>query len=205
MSEVRVLNPQSLNDIEYTYKGHTRTFQEIIPDSASLWDYMDKSAYAGFLGTDAKTICSLTYALLSAMHRNDFIKQQDETRFVDMVLTRIFQYGPAWYKRLKLQQYLIGLELTDEDLLYASKIWYNHAMYNGSAVAVTGANELLTAINEQNQTHAKRGKIEALQTLAGLIATDVSEEYIHVFDDLFSQVAMQFPVIYETVYDGGED
>ena len=138
------------------------------------------------------------------MHKNDFIKQQDETRFVEMVLTRIFQYAPAWYKRLKLQQYLIGLELTDADLLYASKVWYNQAMYNGSSIAVTGDNELLTAINAQNQTHYKRGKIEALQTLAGLLATDVSEEYIHVFDDLFSQVAMQFPVIYETTYGGNE-
>ena len=204
MSEVKVLNPQNLNDIEYTYKGHTRTFQEVIPDSASLWNFMDKSIYKGYLGTDAQVICSLTYAMLSAMHKNDFIKQQDETRFVDMVLTRIFQYAPAWYKRLKLQQYLVGLELTDKDLLYASKVWYNHAMYNGSAVAAEGDNELLKAINEQTQTHYKRGKIEALQTLAGLLATDVSEEYIHVFDDLFSQVAMQFPVIYETKY-GGEE
>lgn len=204
MSEVKVLNPQNLNDIEYTYKGHTRKFQEVIPDSASLWGYMDKSIYKGYLGTDAQVICSLTYAMLSAMHKNDFIKQQDETRFVDMVLTRIFQYAPAWYKRLKLQQYLVGLELTDAELLYASKVWYNHAMHNGSAVAVTGDNELLTAINEQNQTHYKRGKIEALQTLTGLLATDVSEEYIHVFDDLFSQVAMQFPVIYKTTYGGNE-
>ena len=204
MSEVRVLNPQNLNDIEYTYKGHTRTFQDILPDSASLWSFMDKSIYKGYLGNDAQIICNLTYAMLSAMHKNDFIKQQDETRFVDMVLTRIFQYAPAWYKRLKLQQYLIGLELTDADLLYASKVWYNHAMYNGSAVAAEGDNELLKAINEQTQTHYKRGKIEALQTLAGLLATDVSEEYIHVFDDLFSQVAMQFPVIYETTYGGNE-
>ena len=204
MSEVRVLNPQNLNDIEYTYKGHTRTFQDILPDSASLWSFMDKSIYKGYLGNDAQIICSLTYAMLSAMHKNDFIKQQDETRFVEMVLTRIFQYAPAWYKRLKLQQYLIGLELTDADLLYASKVWYNQAMYNGSSIAVTGDNELLTAINAQNQTHYKRGKIEALQTLAGLLATDVSEEYIHVFDDLFSQVAMQFPVIYETTYGGNE-
>ena len=204
MSEVKVLNPQNLNDIEYTYKGHTRRFQEVIPDSASLWGFMDKSIYKGYLGTDVQVICSLTYAMLSAMHKNDFIKQQDETRFVDMVLTRIFQYAPAWYKRLKLQQYLIGLELTDADLLYASKVWYNHAMYNGSAVAAEGDNELLKAINEQNQTHYKRGKIEALQTLVGLLATDVSEEYIHVFDDLFSQVAMQFPVIYETTYGGNE-
>ena len=204
MSEVRVLNPQNLNDIEYTYKGHTRRFQDVIPDSASLWSFMDKSIYKGYLGTDAQTICSLTYAMLSAMHKNDFIKQQDETRFVDMVLTRIFQYAPAWYKRLKLQQYLIGLELTDADLLYASKVWYNHAMYNGSAVAAEGDNELLKAINEQTQTHYKRGKIEALQTLAGLLAADVSEKYIHVFDDLFSQAAMQFPVIYETTYGGNE-
>lgn len=204
MSEVIVVNPQNLNDIEYTYKGHTRTFQEILPDSASLWGFMDKSIYKGYLGTDAQAICCLTYAMLSAMHKNDFIKQQDETRFVEMVLTRIFQYAPAWYKRLKLQQYLIGLELTDADLLYASKVWYNQAMYNGSSIAVTGDNELLTAINAQNQTHYKRGKIEALQTLAGLLATDVSEEYIHVFDDLFSQVAMQFPVIYETTYGGNE-
>ena len=204
MSEVKVLNPKNLNDVQYTLKGHTRRFQEVIPDSGSLWDFMDKSIYKEYLGTDAQIICSLTYSMLSAMHKNDFIKQQDETRFVEMVLTRIFQYAPAWYKRLKLQQYLIGLELTDADLLYASKVWYNHAMYNGSAVAAEGDNELLKAINEQTQTHYKRGKIEALQTLAGLLATDVSEEYIHVFDDLFSQVAMQFPVIYETTYGGNE-
>ena len=204
MSEVRVVNPQNLNDIEYTLKGHTRTFQDILPDSASLWSFMDKSIYNGYLGTDAQIICNVTYAMLSSLHKNDFIKQQDETRFVEMLLTRIFQYAPAWYKRLKLQQYLIGLELTDADLLYASKVWYNHAMYNGSAVAAEGDNELLKAINEQTQTHYKRGKIEALQTLAGLLATDVSEEYIHVFDDLFSQVAMQFPVIYETTYGGNE-
>lgn len=204
MSEVKVLNPQNLNDVQYTYKGHTRRFQEVIPDSDTLWDNMSRSVYAGYLGTDAKAICSLTYAMLSATHSNDFIKQQDETRFVDMVLTRIFQYAPAWHKRLKLQRYLIGLELTDEDLLYASKVWYNQALYNGSAIAATGDNELLTAINAQNQTHYKRGKIEAVQTLAGLLATDVSEEYIHVFDDLFSQVAMQFPVLYETTYGGNE-
>ena len=204
MSEVKVLNPQNLNDVQYTLKGHTRTFQEVIPDSESLWGFMDRSIYKEYLGTDAQIICSLTYAMLSAMHKNDFIKQQDETRFVEMVLTRIFQYAPAWYKRLKLQKYLIGLELTDKDLLYASKVWYNHAMYNGSAVAAEGDNELLKAINEQTQTHYKRGKIEALQTLAGLLATDVSEEYIHVFDDMFSQVAMQFPVIYETTYGGNE-
>ena len=55
----------------------------------------------------------MTYLLLFSRYGNNPIANYDVTQFKNKIFTIIWQYGPAWEKRLKMQEDIRGLTLQD--------------------------------------------------------------------------------------------
>ena len=132
------------------------------------------------------------YYLLYAKYGNSFITNWDENQWRYKVFSIIFQYGPTWEKRLDLQDKIRNL--SDEDLLKGAKAVYNHA-FNPSDEPVDTE---LNYINEQNTTNYKKSKMDAYTQLWGLLVTDVTEQFISRFSELFKKVIAPYTYIYES-------
>lgn len=176
----------------------TNTFQEI-------WDNADKFVQEyqnnGITATISEASCRTLYYLLYAKYGNSPIAASDENRFKYEVWSTIFKYGPAWEKRLEIQDKLRNL--SEDELLKGSKAIYNHAFNPGTAPAV-GTLEELPAINEQNSTNFKKSKLEAYAMLMQLLQTDVTEEFLAQFAKLFRVFLLEDPLTYITELKGGE-
>ena len=107
-------------------------------------------------------------------------------------------YGPAWAKRLSIQEELQKLSLEEgSDIYLGSGAIYNHALNPGTAPSTQTLTEL-PQINEQNTTKYRKSKLEGIANLAALLETDVSEEFLGKFRRLFIRVvAPDRPLIYE--------
>lgn len=55
----------------------------------------------------------MTYLLLFSRYGNNPIANYDVTQFKNKIFTTIWQYGPAWEKRLKMQEDIRGLTLQE--------------------------------------------------------------------------------------------
>lgn len=130
---------------------------------------------------------SLLYFLLYSRYGNNSILSFDRNRFKYNVFTIIFEYGPAWVKRLDIQKDV--RDLTIDELQLGSKVIYNHA-YNPGTVPSTATLEELPAINEQTTNNYKKSKIEGLALQWELLRPDVTNEFLNKFQKLF-QVIVQ--------------
>ena len=173
----------------------TKLFCEIYDNAEDFVDdYKDSGLYdAVSVGTPpvlhlnnslSDQEATILFYLLYAKYGNNPIANLDETQFKYKLWATIFQYGPAWSKKLEIQKKL--RELTDEDIRLGSKAIYNHA-YNPSTSPSTSTLDELTAINEQNTTNYKKSKLEGYTALWDLLVADVSEAFVKKFEKLFKQ------------------
>ena len=125
---------------------------------------------------DATTL----FYLLYAKYGNNPIANYDVNQFKYKLWATIFQYGPAWAKKLDIQNKV--RELTDDEIRLGSKAIYNHA-YNPSTDPSTASLEELTAINEQNTTNFKKSKIDGYMGLWQLVVSDVTNEFLKKFEN----------------------
>ena len=157
------------------------------------WDNVDdfKSDYKGSpLYTSELTDASiaLTYYLLYARYGNSTIASSDYHQFKMKVYAVMWQFGPAWQKKLALQKDV--RELTLADAIDGAEHVTNHALNPE------------TYINEQTATKVKRGEADALSLILELLDTDVTEEYIRKFKYLFlTVVGPEMPLWYVTEED----
>lgn len=183
-----------------TYYGsyRTRTFAEIFPSVTDFFTAYNGEQIPAKLSEETATTL---YYLLYARYGNSHIAYDDENQFRYALLSTIFMYGPAWEKRLEIQDNLRGL--TEAELLQGSKAIYNHA-YNPSTQPSTGTLEEINYINDQNTTNYKKSKISAYADLLALLEMDVTESFIYQFKKLFiTIVAPDYPLLY--VQDEGEN
>lgn len=146
---------------------------------------------------------TILFYLLYAKYGNNPIANYDENQFKYKIFATIFQYGPAWSKKLDIQKKV--RELTEEDIRLGSKAIYNHA-YNPSTSPSTATLEELQAINEQNTTNYKKSKLEAYTALWDLVVSDVSEAFLKKFEKLFKQfISPERTWIYQTDEDEEDD
>ena len=107
----------------------------------------------------------MTYLLLFSRYGNNPIANYDVTQFKNKIFTIIWQYGPAWEKRLKMQEDIRGL--TPQDITTGTKTdWTsdasqsqtnsgsdttinNHAYNPSTAPSAQSTNEL-DYIDQQN-------------------------------------------------------
>ena len=147
-------------------------------------------------GITSSTLINKLFYLLYARFGNSPIANLDENQFKYKLFSVIFMYGPAWEKRLDIQDKV--RQLSADDLLQGAKAVHNHA-YNPGTEPSTGDLEELNYINDQNTTNYKKSKMDAYGQLWGLIATDVTEEFLARFNDCFKKfVKPANPLIYVT-------
>lgn len=175
----------------------TRTFTDIFPDYDTFQDEYDATAFEGMI-TDAN--CEILYYLLYARYGNSSIASSDEERFKYSLFSLIFQYGPAWEKKLSVQQSLRGL--SGDQMLQGSILINNHVANPGDTASSTSITAL-TGVDDQNQTLYKKGILEGYNMLIELLEDDVTEYFIRKFQKLFLQfVNPEVPLWYVSEGDG---
>ena len=187
----------------------TKLFTEIYDNAEDfVSDYKNSGLYDATSGHLNNSIsddnAALVFYLLYGKYGNNPIANYDINQFKYKMWSIIFQYGPAWAKKLDIQNKL--RELTDDEIRLGSKAIYNHA-FNPSTEPSTASLIELTAINEQNTTNFKKSKIEGYASLWNMITSDVTEAFIKKFEKLFKQfVTPERTWIYETdLVDEDED
>ena len=187
------------------YGGYrTRTFTQIFSDDGETGTYEAFSAmlaqtpFADRIAA-AHIDTELLFYLLYSRYGNSHISYSDEHQFVYSLFSIIMNYGPAWAKRLAIQDELNKLSLEEgSDIYRGSKAIYNHA-YNPGTEPSTQTLTELPQINEQNTTNYRKSKLEGLANLEALIETDVTEEFLTKFRKLFIKVvAPDRPLLYTT-------
>ena len=137
--------------------------------------------------------CMTLYYLLYSRYGNTPIANSDENQFKYKLFSIIWQYGPAWEKRLDIQSKLRGL--TEDELLAGSKAIHNHA-YNPENEPKTGELTEIDYINDQNTTNYKKSKMDAYMQLWNLLDTDVTTEFLNRFNICFKKFARPGTLLY---------
>lgn len=160
---------------------NTKLFTDVFPDVTTFIVEHDHCQLPKKIGQDSLTTI---YYLLYARYGNNPISNMDVNQFKYKVFAIIFQYAPAWEKKLQVQEIIRGLDA--DEILQGSKTIYNHAL-NPSTDPSTASLEELNYINDQNTTSFKRNKLEAYGALLEVISDDVTEAFILRFKSLFRQ------------------
>lgn len=181
----------------YYGEYRTRTFADIFSDAEQLIDaYGSFPPHGEIDGGLAQPEIEMIYYLLYARYGNSHIAYSDENQFKYALYSTIWQYGPAWKKRLDIQDELRKLSI--DELTKGGKAIYNHA-YNPNTSPSTATMEELLTINDQNTTNYKKSKMEGYAQLLSLLETDVTSEFIDKFKKLFIVVtAPDYPLYYVT-------
>lgn len=176
-----------------TPQYNTQLFCDIYPTKEDfLADY--NAAWFPKLITNSNAITC--YYLLIARFGNNPIANMSVDQWRVKLFSIVWQYGPAWEKRLDIQSKLRGL--SDADLLSGSKQISNHAL-NPNSEPSTSSLEELEFINEQSTSSYKRSKLEAYGQLYALVRTDVTSEFLDKFVNLFKKFVLpENPLLYTT-------
>lgn len=139
------------------------------------------------------------FYLLYSRYGNNVISSSDTNQFKYQVYELIYEFGPAWEKRVDIQNTLRNL--TEDELLSGGDAIYNHA-YNPSTTPSTDSETILNYINEQNVTKQKRAKLNAYAGLIELLNTDVTSRFVAKFQKLFLKLIQpEYPLWYITEED----
>lgn len=169
-------------------------------DSAEsfLADYGD----IGLPKTISDTSATTLFYLLYGRFGNDIIASSDTNRFKYRLFSIVWQYGPAWEKKLEVQKKL--RDMSETDILTGSRQIYNNATHPATEPG-TNTDEELEYIDSQNVTKAKRGKLEGYALLLQLIDTDVTQEFLNKFQKLFLTVVQPEEPLYYITEDDDND
>lgn len=188
--------------------SRTRSFADIFPDFETFqnaWSNTVFSQQAVALsqvipeaGSEGPQNLNLIYELLLSRYANSTIASSDENRFVLQCMATVFQYAPAWIKRLEIQHTLHEMDINDEEFLRGSAMISNISL-NPSEDPGTDTMSALSTINQQNTNIQKRDKFKALAILEELLKTDITGAFLDRFRPLFRTiVAPQHPLFYTT-------
>ena len=187
--------------------SRTRSFSEIFPDFASFQEMWKQTVFADQAVALTQTIPEsetsngpqnllLIYQLLLARYANSTIASSDEERFKLQCMATIFQYAPAWIKRLEIQHTLHEMDLSSDEFLRGSAQIFNTSL-NPSEAPGTDTMDTLSTINQQNVNIQKRDKFKALAILEELLQTDITGAFLDRFRSMFRTfVAPQRPLFY---------
>ena len=169
----------------------TRKFDEI-------WDnvdeFVDDYKHNGIPALISDDNINTLYYLLYSKYGNSPIASSDEERFKYSLFRIVWEYGPAWEKKLAIQTKLRSL--SEDQIIEGSKQIYNNAS-NPAIEPGTFTDEELTYINNQNVTKSKKGKLEGYAFLIDLLEDDVTEGFLSKFSKLFLTIVLpEFPLWY---------
>lgn len=127
------------------------------------------------------------YYLIYSKFGQTPIKSNDPNLFAYRVFQTIFQFAPAWEKKLEIQAEIRKLSLeAGSELFKGGKVVYNHAYHDSSAPS-TDTLEELNFIDSQNTSNYKKSMPEGYAILQNILADDVTSSLLNKFTPLFSQ------------------
>ena len=189
-----------------TYLDNTNVYN--YPLFCQIWK--DKDAFlsdykqCGIPTSITDESATLLYNLLLGKYYNSPIGYDSVGQWKQQFMTIIYCYGPAWEKRLELQNKLRNI--SDEELLEGSMMDYNNAQNPSTPVSGQGTNtkKLLDFVNNQTVTLNQKSKLEAYSILNDVLKEDVTTRFLDKFRPLFcGLVAPQLTPVY--VYDKEND
>lgn len=193
--------------IELREMYETKTFAELFDDYSDFkTEYTSTSTKKFPMVIDADDTGGKTsnlqilYYLLYSKFGNSPIANYDENQFKTKLGAVIWQYGPAWEKRLDIQAAVraLGENPSDlSDIIEGAKAIHNHA-FNPATEPSTQDTEELNYVNDQNVTKYNKSKMDAYGQLWSLIATDVTEEFLARFKPLFKTFVKPGTYLYES-------
>ena len=157
----------------------TATFIEVF-ESVEVWN--EKLSETQIALPISSENLNLLFYLLYSKYGNSNVASSDVNRFIFAVARIIFQFGPTWETRLRIQKSL--RELSDADLMKGATDIYNHSYNPGTAPSTQTVEELPT-VNEQTVTKRKKGPLDAYAYLWDLLDTDVTGNFLDQFKKLF--------------------
>ena len=172
----------ALDDPKLLGGGYNLTFSKVFADAETFVKEYTESKLSKI---NTVKDPELVYYLLAARYANSTIASWDITQFKYKVFSIMFEYGPAWEKRLEIQTAIRDIGI--EEAIIGSKRIYNKS-YNPSTPPGTGDTEFLDSIDEQTTDGWKKSKLDAYSNILMLIDTDVTEEFIGKFKKLFITV-----------------
>ena len=113
----------------------------------------------------------------------------DLTQWLLRLFNIMIDKGEVWQVKDNIQNELKSLDLNSNILLEGDKTILNIALHPNQPPSTSTLTEL-DHINQQNTSNKKRGKLEGLSTLWGILRTDLNKIYIRQFSVLFSKIAM---------------
>ena len=157
----------------------TLKFREVYNN---VTDFYNDYTTMGIPTTITQTNLNTLFYLLYAKYGNSHFANEDLVQSKLKIFSTIFKYGPTWEKKLSIQADIRALTITE--LQEGAKQIVNHAN-NPNTAPSTSALEELEFIDEQHQTNYKRNKIDAYSSLWSMLATDVTEEFLSKFRNIF--------------------
>lgn len=144
--------------------------------------------------TISEESATILYYLLYGKYGNSTIAASDSNRFKYRLFSLVFEFAPAWEKRLELQQAF--RDLTNGELIDGGSAIYNSAQ-NPSTEPTTETGDELPFLNAQNVTKYKKSQIEAIASQWDEVVDDVTEKFLTKFQKLFIQfVSPELPLWY---------
>ena len=186
--------------IELREMYETKTFAELFDDYSDFkTEYTSTQKFPMVIdAADSDSHVSnlqILYYLLYSKFGNSPIANYDENQFKTKLGAVIWQYGPAWEKRLDIQAAIKDLDA--DDIIKGAKATHNHA-FNPATEPSTVDTEELNYVNDQNVTKYEKSLMDAYGQLWSLIATDVTDEFLARFKPLFKTFVKPGTYLYES-------
>lgn len=171
-------------------KYNTKTFSELFEDFNTFKaEFYDSPFHENNDFTERNL--QINYYLLYNKYGNSPIANMDEYQFKSKLFGIIWQFGPVWQEKLKIQAKLrsLGLESTSE-IFKGNKLIHNRAL-NPEISPSVDSDTALTYINEQTAQVAKKSILDGLQFYHEMLEDSFTTVYIDRFKPLFKEVVMR--------------
>lgn len=181
----------------------TRKFSDVFQTSDAFVQKFQEIGFDLNVMQDGTNTLQLIWLLLIGKYANSTIANSDENQFTVQLMSKVWQYGPTWEKRVDIQKKLRELSLDDgSDIFKGSEAIYNTALNPSTEISDPEENNgKLKFINSQNTTQYRKSKLEGLAYLNSLLETDVTESFLLKFKDLFRVIVQrEEPLWYITNY-----
>lgn len=124
----------------------------------------------------------IMFSVLYAKYCNSTLASIDSLRFKAQFFSMIFQYAPAWQKKLAIQNIIYAMD--EDDVTILNENVFNSAQ-NPSTAPSTDAFTPLSKIDTQNATRTKRNALSGWAQLRDLVESDFTNEFVKKFQRLF--------------------
>lgn len=151
--------------------------------------------------TQSRATIDAVYYLLLSRYAGSHIRSDNATQWKLKVMSIIYQYAPAWKRKLDIQDTLCNTDL--EELLKADVSIHNMAANpDGTPINPDGStvDTIIGGINNQATSYRKMGKMQGIAYLLQTLKNDYTQEFLDMFRKLFDVVSSpQRPLWYPEI------